>query len=158
MIVVYLTNQIPHKILNKMTLKEAFIRNKPIMDHLQIFGCHVYIHIPKEKKKNLDHTSMKGIFAGYSASSKAYKIYKKEDRWIEVSRDAIFDESITYEKSKDILDDFDEEEIPIFEDISRDNDDQDPTSTQEYVEGSSELVQQVIVPGNRKRPTWLRTT
>lgn len=81
---------------------------------------------------------MKGIFVRYSASSKAYRIYIKEDRQIEVSRDVIFDESIAYKKSKDVLVDFDEEEIPIFEDILRDNNDQDPT--QEDVEGPNEPV------------------
>lgn len=44
----------------------------------------VYMNIPKDKRKNLDLSSLKGNFVGYSASSKAYKIYIKEDRRIEV--------------------------------------------------------------------------
>lgn len=43
-------------------------------------GCLMYIHIPKDNRKNLDATSLKGIFVGYSASSKVYRIYVKEDR------------------------------------------------------------------------------
>ncbi|MGP6521438.1 hypothetical protein ACTZL6_27490 [Klebsiella pneumoniae] len=36
---------------------------------------------------------------GYSNSSKAYRIYKKDGHRIEVSIDTIFDEIIAYKKS-----------------------------------------------------------
>jgi len=92
------------------------------MDHLQIFGCLVYIHIPQDKRKKLDPTNLNGIFIGYSSSSKSYRIYVKEDRWIEVTRYVIFDESIDYKKSKDVMVVSDEEDMPNFEDISMEND------------------------------------
>jgi len=63
--VVYIQNRSPHKSLDNMTLEEAFIGKKPSVDHLWIFGCPVYIHIPKDKRKKLDPTSMKGICFGY---------------------------------------------------------------------------------------------
>jgi len=85
------------------------------MDHLQIFGSPAYIHVPKDKRKKLDSTSIKGIFVGYSLSSKAYEIYIKEGRHIEVRRDVIFDENQAYKKSKDIPIDSDDEEVSIFE-------------------------------------------
>ena len=121
MTTINLQNSTPRMVLNNMTLKEAFTGKKPSVDHLCIFGCPVYIHVPKDKRKKLDATSLRGIFVGYSASSKAYKIYIKEDYQIEVSRDVVFDENIAYKKSKDVPVDFDEEEVPIFEDISKDN-------------------------------------
>jgi len=62
-----------------MTPEEEFIRNNPSMDHLQIFGCLVYIHIPQDKRKKLDPTNLNGIFIGYISSSKSYRIYVKED-------------------------------------------------------------------------------
>jgi hypothetical protein len=34
-----------------MTLEEAFLGKKPNVEHFRIFGCLVYIHIPKDKKK-----------------------------------------------------------------------------------------------------------
>ena len=70
------------------------------MDHLRIFGCPVYIRIPKDKRKKLDPTSINGIFFGYSDSSKAYRIYIMDDLQIEVSRDVIFDESILTRNQK----------------------------------------------------------
>jgi len=61
-----------------MTPEEVFTGKKPSMDHLLIFGCLVYIHIPKDNKKKLDPSGMKGTFVGYNNSSKAYSIYIKE--------------------------------------------------------------------------------
>ena len=51
----------------------------------------MYIHIPKEKRMKLDHSGKKGIFVGYSESSKAYKIYFRGFKKIEISRDVTFD-------------------------------------------------------------------
>jgi len=99
---VYLQNQIPHKILNNMKLNEAFIGKKTSVDHLHIFGCLVYIHVPKDKRKKLYPTSLRGNFVGHSASYKAYIIYIKEDHQIEESKDVIFDENISYKESKDV--------------------------------------------------------
>ena len=49
-----------------------FFGEKPEASHLNIFGFHVYIHIPKEKIKKLDPLGKKGLFVGYSEKSKAY--------------------------------------------------------------------------------------
>jgi hypothetical protein len=54
MTTIYVQNISPHRILKDMTPEEAFSRNKPNVKHLRIFGCPVYIHIPKEKKKKLE--------------------------------------------------------------------------------------------------------
>jgi hypothetical protein len=52
MTVIYVQNRNPHRILKDMTPKEAFSRKKPNLEHLRIFGCPVYIHIPKDKGRN----------------------------------------------------------------------------------------------------------
>jgi hypothetical protein len=41
-----------------------FIRKKPEVSHLKIFGYPVFIHIPKEKRNKLDPSGKKGIFVG----------------------------------------------------------------------------------------------
>lgn len=110
----YIQNISPYRILDDMTPKEAFIGKKLNVDHLRIFGCLVYIHIPWDKRKKSDLTCMKGIFVEYNTSSKAYRVYKKEEHRIVVSKDVIFDESIAYKKSKYTPIDSDEEEEPIF--------------------------------------------
>ena len=49
MTAVYVQNISPHKNLRNMTPEEAFTRVNPEVGHLRIFGCPVYIHVPKEK-------------------------------------------------------------------------------------------------------------
>ena len=60
----------------------------------------MYIHIPKEKRKKLDPSGKKGIFLGYSDSSKAYRIYFLGYKKIDISSDVTFDEDTAYNKSK----------------------------------------------------------
>ena len=72
---VYVHNRTPHRVLKNKTPKEVFFGKKPKVSHLRIVDCPVYIHIPKEKRMKLDPSSKKVIFAGYSESSKAYRIY-----------------------------------------------------------------------------------
>ena len=72
---VYVQNRTPHKVLKTKTPEEVFFGKKPEVSHLIIFGCPVYIHIPKEKRTKLDPSGNKGIFVGYSETSKAYRIY-----------------------------------------------------------------------------------
>ena len=69
---VYVQNHTPHRVLDNKTPEEALSREKPKVNHLKIFGCLVYIHIPKEKRTKLDPSGRKGIFVGYSDTSKAY--------------------------------------------------------------------------------------
>jgi hypothetical protein len=73
--VVYIHNRFPHAILKGKTLEGVFSGIKPEVGHLRIFGCPVYIHVPKEKKTKMEPSGKKGVFWGYSENSKAYKIY-----------------------------------------------------------------------------------
>ena len=72
---VYVQNRISHSALGFKTPKEMFTGKKPEVSHLKIFGCLVYIHVPKEKRTKLDPSGKKGIFVGYCEVSKAFRIY-----------------------------------------------------------------------------------
>jgi transposase InsO family protein len=78
MMTIYVQNRSPHRILKDMTPEEAFSCKKPNVENLRIFGCQVYSHIPKDKRNKLEPSGKKGIFVGYSDSSKAYRIYIPE--------------------------------------------------------------------------------
>jgi hypothetical protein len=54
MAVVYVQNRLPHSALGLKTPEEMFTGKKPEVSHLKIFGCPVFIHIPKEKRNKLD--------------------------------------------------------------------------------------------------------
>jgi hypothetical protein len=77
-----------------------FTRKKPEVIHLKIFGCPIFIHIPKEKRKNMEPSRKKGIFVGYCEVSKAFKIYIPGHHHIEISRDVTFDEYVVLNKSR----------------------------------------------------------
>jgi hypothetical protein len=92
----------PHAILNDKTPEEVFSGIKPEVGHLRIFGCSVYIHVPKEKRTKMEPSGKKGVFVGYSENSKAYRIYVPGQRQIEVSRDVTFHEEAAFKKSREL--------------------------------------------------------
>jgi transposase InsO family protein len=53
MTTVYVKNRSPHKILKNITLDEAFTGVNPEIGHFGIFGCLVYLRIPKENRSKL---------------------------------------------------------------------------------------------------------
>jgi hypothetical protein len=71
----YTLNKCPHRVLKDKTPEEAFTSEKPQVAHLCVFDCPIYIHIPNEKRTKLEPSSLKGIFVGYSETSKAYRVY-----------------------------------------------------------------------------------
>ena len=99
---VYVQNCTPHRVLENKTPKEVFSGKKPEVSHIRIFGSPMYIHILKEKRTKLDPSGKKGIFVGYSESSKAYKIYFPGYKKIDINKDVTFDEDTAYNKSRKI--------------------------------------------------------
>ena len=89
-----------------------FTREKPEVSHLKIFGCLVYIHIPKEKRSKLDPSGKNGMFVGYSEQSKAYRIYIPGYCQIELCRYVTFDKDTTFRKSNKYKEDEEEHETP----------------------------------------------
>ena len=59
---VYFQNRCPHFILGDKTPEEKFIGVKPNVEHLRIFGCPMYIHVPREKRSKMEPSGKKGIF------------------------------------------------------------------------------------------------
>jgi hypothetical protein len=89
-----------HSALGFKTPEEMFTGKKPEVSHLKIFGCPVFIHIPKEKRNKLEPLGKKGIIVGYCEVSKAFRIYIPGHHHIEISRDVTFDEDAALKKSR----------------------------------------------------------
>jgi hypothetical protein len=94
MAVVYVQNRLPHSALGLKTPEEMFTGKKPEVSHLKIFGCPVFIHIPKKQVGTL---RKEGNICGVS---KAFRIYIPGHHHIEISRDVTFDEEATFKKSR----------------------------------------------------------
>ena len=97
---IYVQYRLSHSALGFKTPEEMFIGKKPEVSHLKIFGCPVFVHIPKEKRTKLDPSGKKGIFVGYYEVSKAFRIYILGYHHVEISRDVTFDEDATLKKSR----------------------------------------------------------
>ena len=50
---IYVQNIISHSALGFKTPEEMFRGKKPEVSHLNIFGCRVFVHVPKEKRTKL---------------------------------------------------------------------------------------------------------
>jgi len=94
---VYLLKRSPTKVVYGITPKEALTGVKSNIDHLHIFGCVEYDHVPNEKRSKLEDKSVKCIHLGYFEVSKAYKLFDPKKRRIILKRDVMFHEDKVYE-------------------------------------------------------------
>ncbi|KAJ9565966.1 hypothetical protein OSB04_001932 [Centaurea solstitialis] len=77
----------------RRTPYELFRNRKPSIEHLHIFGCVCYILNNKDNLGKFDSKSDDGIFLGYSAISKTYRVFNKRRQTIEETIHVRFDES-----------------------------------------------------------------
>lgn len=85
----YLQNMLPSKAVGR-TPFELWSGRKANVEHLHIFGCKGYAHIPKEKRRKLDDKAKPLTFVGYSTESKAYRMLDRTTNSITISRDVRF--------------------------------------------------------------------
>ena len=90
----YIVNRTPTKVLQGITLEEAWSKIKPDVSHFRVFGCEAWAHIPDEKQKALQPKSEKCIFAGYSEDVKGYRLLRPHSHDIIIRRDVEFDENL----------------------------------------------------------------
>ena len=75
-----------------MTPEDAFTGRRPDVEHIRIFGCSTFSHVPSERRTKLDPTTQQGILVGYVELYKAYRIYIPSLRRVVVSRGVRFEE------------------------------------------------------------------
>jgi hypothetical protein len=68
---VYILNRSPTKALNDRTSYEAWHGRKPVVSHLQVFGCLAFAKVLDHIGKLGDRNTL-GVFIGYAEGSKAY--------------------------------------------------------------------------------------
>ena len=133
-----------------------FIGKKTELSHLKIFGCPIYVHIPKEKKIKLDHSRKKGIFVRYCEVSKAFRIYIVRFHHMDISRDVTFDEETTLKRSRKC-----QHEEVYEEDVPTRNVEATPSLENETSENHDMLEPQEPPTMNisrKRKPAWVRET
>jgi hypothetical protein len=98
----YLRNRTISRVHGKTPL-EVLTGEKPSVSHLRVFGSKCFVHVPQEKRKKLDPVAEEGILIGYKANSKGYRILRKSDGGVQVSKDVKFLEAETVEDGLDEL-------------------------------------------------------
>jgi len=67
-----------------------------MLKHPRVFGCLGFVHVPKDKRKNLDYRATPGIFVCYSISTTQYFVYNPFAKTLDRSRDVVFREAKRY--------------------------------------------------------------
>jgi hypothetical protein len=78
----YLVNRSPSSALDDKTPHEVWSGKKPSLQHLRVFGCDAYVHVPKENSSKLDKKAEKCIFIGYKDGVKGYNLWNPETKKI----------------------------------------------------------------------------
>jgi hypothetical protein len=76
--------------VHEKTPLELLTGKKPRVENLRVFGSVAYVHVPQQKRKKLDAVAEKGIFLGYEANTKSYRVLSLKDKKIMVSKDVTF--------------------------------------------------------------------
>jgi hypothetical protein len=69
-IVKYLVNMPSLFALVDMTPHEVWSGKNPSLLYLKVSGCDSFVHVPKEKRNNMDKKEFKCIFIGYEEGMK----------------------------------------------------------------------------------------
>ncbi|KAL6328283.1 hypothetical protein AAG906_034426 [Vitis piasezkii] len=61
--------------MNRTRLKEIWSNNEISYDHLRVFGCKAFVHIPKDERSKLDAKTRPCVFIGYGRDELGYVFY-----------------------------------------------------------------------------------
>ena len=93
----YLTNRLPTKKLEYQTPLDSLGTHKPIpSSHSlppRIFGCTVYIHLPKQSQHKLAPPELKCAFVGYGVHPKGYSCFNLVQKRVYATMDCEFVET-----------------------------------------------------------------
>jgi transposase InsO family protein len=71
----YLVDRGPTCANNDIVLEQRYSKHKSHFNHLRVFGCLAYVHVPKQDCDKLGSKTKKCLFMGYDDKSKVYKLY-----------------------------------------------------------------------------------
>jgi hypothetical protein len=98
---VNLLNRSPMRSVEAWTPYEAWHWRKPNVELLHTFGTIVYVKNTRPQLKKLVNKSIKMVFSSYEVGTKGYRAYGPCTGRIHITRDAIFDELVQWDKSKE---------------------------------------------------------
>ncbi|KAE8699066.1 hypothetical protein F3Y22_tig00110597pilonHSYRG01396 [Hibiscus syriacus] len=91
----------PKASLAGKVVEEVWNGHDVTFDHLQIFGCPTYVHVPADERSKLDAKSNECIFLGYKKGVKGFKFWDLVAKKIVINRDVVFYEHHICQQKKD---------------------------------------------------------
>ena len=88
----YLRNRSPTSAVEGTTPHQAWYGQKPSVEHLRVFGCVAYVHVPKDERGKLHSKTKKCVLLGYGSVQKGYRVYDRLTQKVFYSRNVKFDE------------------------------------------------------------------
>uniref|UniRef100_A0A803NB30 Reverse transcriptase Ty1/copia-type domain-containing protein n=1 Tax=Chenopodium quinoa TaxID=63459 RepID=A0A803NB30_CHEQI len=96
----YLTNRLPSKPLDYQTPLDTLSSHVtiPLVHSLppRVFGCVVYVHLPKRARNKLEPRAIKCVFIGYGVYQKGYRCYDPIQKRVYTTLDCEFFEQTYY--------------------------------------------------------------
>src|SRR5436190_3165166 len=89
---VHVRNRCPTSSIKGATPYELWHNKKPDLSHLRIWGCTAYVHVQKDKRRQLGSHMEKCVFIGYPPGYKGWKFYNPLTKRSFISERAEFDE------------------------------------------------------------------
>jgi hypothetical protein len=99
-----------HRLLKTMSYK-LLTSNKPNISYFRVFGSKCYILVKRGRHSMFDPKAIEGFLLGYDSNTKAYRVFNKSSRLVEVTCDVIFDETNGSLREQVDLDDIYENEL-----------------------------------------------
>jgi hypothetical protein len=100
-----------HWILKK-TSYELLTGKKPNVSYFGVFGSKCFILIKRSRKSKFAPKVVEDFLLGYDSNTRAYRVFNKSTRLVEVSCDIVFDETNGSQVDQVDLDELDDEEAP----------------------------------------------
>ena len=72
----YLRNRSSTTAVRGMTPHEVLYGEKPNVQHLKVFGCDAYAHVPKYERRKLDAKAQRCVLLGYGTETKGCLMWK----------------------------------------------------------------------------------
>ncbi|UYV84129.1 hypothetical protein LAZ67_X001289 [Cordylochernes scorpioides] len=89
----YIKNKCYNTALKDKVPDGLWLERNPSVRHLKAFGCLAYSHIPRERRRKLDHRACRCILVGYSTQTRGYRLWCPELQKVIETKHVRFDES-----------------------------------------------------------------
>ena len=89
----HLINRLPSQVLHMESPYFRLFAKQPSYDHLRIFGCVCFVHLPPHERHKLSAQSVRCAFLGYNMCQKGFVCYDPTLHRTRISRNVIFFEN-----------------------------------------------------------------